>query len=270
MSEAALYLRASGAILKRDALIFWSYRFRVVGDLLSVVLSMTLFYYLSRLVTGREFPSPADYFAFAAVGLLTLAVLTATVGALPMMLRQELVAGTFERLVASPMGGAASVVAMTLFPFLNAFAMAAAALAFASIAFGLPLHWSTVPLALPIALLGALAFAPFAVLLTGLTLAFKQAAVGAGFILTVVSLVTGSLFPTALLPGWIKWAADVQPFTPAIELLRHCLVGSPMSSSALAAVLKLLFFAAVVFPLSVLMLRAAVEFCRRRGTVTEY
>jgi ABC-2 type transport system permease protein len=89
-------------------------------------------------------------------------------------------------------------------------------------------------------------------------------------IVTGLSLVAGLYFPIALLPGWIQWTSDVQPFTPAVDLLRHLLVGTPMHGSAGVAVLKLAAFAAVMLPVAILLLRAAVDRGRRKGTITEY
>ncbi len=43
----------------------------------------------------------------------------------PRIVRQELVAGTFDRLVLSPFGAVRAVVAMTLFPLLLSFVLAA-------------------------------------------------------------------------------------------------------------------------------------------------
>ena len=56
---------------------------------------------------------------------------------------------------------------------------------------------------------------------------FKQTNAGATFIVTGVTLLAGVYFPVALLPGWIEWASDVQPFTPALDLLRTRWSGRP-------------------------------------------
>ena len=90
--------------------------------------------------------------------------------------------------------------------------------------------WSTASARVPVALLGSLAFLPFAVLITGVVFVFKQAGAGAGFLVTCLSLVAGVFFPVALLPNWIEWTSEVQPLTPALDLLRHLVVGTPIDS----------------------------------------
>ena len=74
----------------------------------------------------------------------------------------------------------------------------------------------------------------------------------------------------ALLPGWIRWTSEIQPFTPLIDLLRHVLVGTPLEDAASIAVLKVLAFVAVLLPLSIYVLHATIQMTRRRATLIEY
>ena len=128
-------------------------------------------------------------------------------------MRQELVAGTYERLVLSPFGGTAATVSLMIFPILYALAVAVLELAVAVALFGLHIRWGTAALALPLGIAGALAFAPFALLFAAVTLAFKQAP-GQNTALAVISLASGMYFPVALLPWWLRWISEIQPFTP--------------------------------------------------------
>jgi ABC-2 type transport system permease protein len=269
MRLARNYLGGVAAVIRRDALIFSTYRFRFVSQVFASFFSLALFYYVSRLV-GGPFKTPDDYFAFAVVGLVIFQVLGATLASLPGAVRQELVAGTFERFVVSPFGAAAAILSMTIFPSLLAFLQGVFTLTIAAMLFGLGLHWTTVPLAIPVALLGALAFMPFSLLLAAAVIAVKQAGAGAGYVVTLISLVGGLLFPVALLPGWIRWMSEVQPFTPTVELLRNLLVGLPLEGSVLTALVKIIGFTVVLTPLALISVVAALRFAQRRGTIIEY
>lgn len=263
-------LTAAFAMVRRDWLIFISYRLRFVAVLLGSFFSLTLTYYISRLVNVPPFKGPDDYYAFAVVGLLILAVLNSTLAGPPGMVRQELVAGTFERLYLSSFGAVSSLVSMLLFPFVFALANASIMLVFAGLVFGLQIEWDTAPLAIPLAAAGALAFMPFGVLLLATVIVVKQAAAGTTWVIAGISLIAGLYFPVALLPDWIQWASDVQPFKPATDLLRHVLVGTPLSNSAWLELLKIAAFTAVLLPLSVRLLQLALALSRRRGTLIEY
>ena len=270
MSAAIAYADAALAVAKRDLLVFRSYRFRLAGQVLRAFFSVTVFYYISRLVTVEPFGAPDQYFAFAVVGIVIMEVVFSTVTTLPARVRQELVAGTFEKFVVSPFGAAAAVVSLAAFPFLLAFINGIITLAFAGIVFGMPIHWSTAPLALPLALFGFLSFTPFAVLAAAAVILFKQAQSGIGFAMTGIALVAGFLFPIALLPTWIQWTADVQPFTPTVELLRRVLVDTPLTGSAWLDLLKIALAVVILFPVSIWALSAAIKQSQRRGTIIEY
>jgi ABC-2 type transport system permease protein len=148
--------------------------------------------------------------------------------------------------------------------------MAVFSLLFAGVAFGLQLHWATVALAVPVGVLGALSFAPFGVLLLASTIVVKQAVAGTTWIIAGISLVAGLYFPVSLLPAWLRWVSDAQPFTPAVDLLRHTLVNAPLRESWLVSVGKLAAYTVLLLPAAIWVLARALDFARRRGTLTEY
>jgi len=82
--------------------------------------------------------------------------------------------------------------------------------------------------------------------------------------------VAGLYFPVALLPAGIRWVSEVQPFTPAVDLLRHTLIALPLDGSPLTDALRLALFSVVLLPLSIVALAGALGHARRRGTVGEY
>ncbi len=270
VSTLRLQGAAVAATVRRDAEIYLSYRWRFASQIVAVLLSLTLFYYLSRLVRVEPFGSPAEYFAYVVAGLSVLEILTATVAVVPAAIRTELLTGTFERPCTSPFGPVRHIAAMALWPVALALFISTLTLVVAVVLFGLEVEAGAVPLLLPVFVLTAVAFLPFALLLGALVLVAKQAAGASVFVVTGLSLASGAFFPHALLPGWIGWIAEVQPLAPSLELVRHALVGSPVEGEAWLAAVKLLGFSAVLLPLAVAALRAAVEACRRRGTLTEY
>jgi ABC-2 type transport system permease protein len=142
-------------------------------------------------------------------------------------------------------------------------------LALGVVVFGLDARWSTVPLAVPVALVGAMALGAIALLFAAVVVRYKQAP-GAAYVLAAISLVAGFYLPPSLLPWWLSWASEVQPFTPAVDLLRHLLVGQPLRASGWGDVAKLVGFTAALLPLGLAGLSWAVDRGRRLGTLTEY
>lgn len=270
MITVAAYGRATLAVFMRDLLTFVSYRGRLPGQLIGVAAAVTLFYYVSRLVRTPEFPAPEDYFAFALVGIVVVRALGLSFGGLVGAVRQELVAGTFERMVTSPLGATLGIAAMTIFPLALSLFLGMATMAFGVVAFDVSLEWATVPLALPAAVLAALTLVPFCLMIAAAVIAFKQAGAAVRLFAITITVVSGLLFPVDLLPGWIRWMSDIQPFTPMVELLRHLLIGTALDDSVVLTVVKVLGFLVVLLPLALFVLRTAIERGRRRATLIEY
>jgi ABC-2 type transport system permease protein len=261
---------AAAAVVERDLRLFLSYRLRPVTLLVAPLTTVTLFYYVSRLVRVDAVGSSDGYFAYVVVGVVGLNVLTATVATTPATLRQELVAGTFERLVLSPFGAVRSIAAMLAFPFAQSLLVAAVTVVYAAAVFGLPILWPDVVLSVPAAVLGGLSFAPFGLLALAALLVVKQTPAVVAILVTALSILAGVYFPVALLPEWIRWLSDVQPFTPAVELLRHLVTDAPTGGSPWIDVAKLVGFAVALLPPSLWILHGALVHSRRRGTVIEY
>jgi ABC-2 type transport system permease protein len=264
-----LWWDAMWGIVRRDAVLFMTYRTQLVAQFLGPLFTITLFYYISHLVTARTIHSPGGYFGFVIVGLVIVQILTISLGIMPVTVRQELVSGTIERFLVSAHGPVNGIVGTMLFPLFNAMLTGVLTLMLAALVFGLPLA-STATLAIPVSLLGMLAFMPFAFFLVSLVMAFKQAASATQFIIAGLAIVGGLYFPISVLPEWIRWASEVQPFTPATDLLRHLLVDTPLRQSAAVDLLKLVGFVVVLLPAGFALLRMAIRYGQRTGTVAEY
>jgi ABC-2 type transport system permease protein len=260
---------AFAAVIRRDLHVYLSYRTRLVSQMLTALFSLTLFYYVSRLVHVDGFRSHDAYFGFVVVGISLISVLYSSF-AIPELVRQELIAGTFDRLLLSPFGGIRSVIAMSLFPLAYSFVLATITLTLGCVIFGLQLHWATVPLAIPVMFLVLLAFLPFGILFAALTVVVKQGSVGTTWVIALLSIVGGLYFPVSLLPGWVQTTSKLQPFTSATDLLRHLLVNSSIGESPQTSLLKLAAFAVVLMPGSILILARAIRHGQRRGTIIEY
>jgi ABC-2 type transport system permease protein len=264
-----LWLDAMVGIMRRDLILFLSYRAQFVSQILAPFFTLTVFFYISRVITSSTVESPGGYFGFVVIGLVIVQILTISIGVLPTTVRQELVSGTIERSLVSAHGPVNSIFGSMLFPLANALVSGTFMLFLAALIFDLPLQ-ATAGLAIPVALLGTLAFMPFAILLVAAVMAFKQVSSASSFIVTAVAIVGGLYFPIALLPDWIEWASKVQPFTPSTDLLRNLLVGTPLEHPAGLEIFKLVAFALVLFPFAFYILRRAIRYGQRAGTIAEY
>jgi ABC-2 type transport system permease protein len=263
------WCEAMWGIMRRDAILFVSYRTQLVSQFVGPLFAITLFYYISRLLAVKAFHSPGGYFGYVIVGLVIVEILTISLGIMPGSVRQELVSGTIERFLVCAHGPVNGILGTMLFPLGNALFSGVLTLVLATVIFGLPLA-ATSFLAIPVALLGVIAFIPFALFLVAVVMAFKQVAAASQFIVSGIAIVGGLYFPIALLPGWIRWASEVQPFTPATDLMRHLLVNAPLVHPAGVELLKLVGFSVVLLPAGFALLHASIRYGQRSGTIAEY
>ena len=175
-----------------------------------------VFYYLSKLVRVAPFHTPAQYFAFAVVGIVIFGIVRS-------------VALDPERCPAGARCGhvrasralavrrhcrhrlAADLPGSLLARSRGVRAGSSPSSSSACTSTGRQLRSPCRS-----ALAGAFAFAPFALVFAAITLAFKQAP-GQNAALAVISLASGMYFPVALLPWWLHWISEVQPFTPTVD-----------------------------------------------------
>jgi hypothetical protein len=176
VSEHRLVLGGAAALVRRDAELFASYRLRFASQFLMALFSVVFFYYVSRLIRVGDGLSPEAWFGSVIVGVLVLELLSASLTVAPGTLRQELLAGTFERIAVSALGPQVAVAAMAAFPTLLAIAVGLVTVALATLGFGLDLDLPRALLALPAGVLVVIAFLPFNLLVSAALLVVKQAA----------------------------------------------------------------------------------------------
>lgn len=268
MTIVATYASAMLATFKRDAVIFLSYRLRFVTQILTMLFTLTMFFYVAKLVRPDAVGPHGAYFAFVVVGIVTMAILTSALNT-SQIVRMELMAGTFERLLISPLGPVGGVISLALFPIAYSTLFAGTMLTLAVAFYGVPLDPTGIPLALPVAALGAAAFAGIGLLFVGGLLALKSS-MGANWVLAALGLLGGVYFPVTLFPSWIRWVSEVQPLSPAVDLLRHLLMGIRSAEPVWLELVKLGGFTALLLPGSAAVLWLAVGVSRRRGTIMEY
>lgn len=267
MTTLADYANAAFATFRRDVAVYFSYRLRWVSQVAGMFLTLTIFFYVSKLVRADAI-ARGDYYAFVVVGIVTMGVVNAAL-TLSRLVQQELIAGNFERILISPLGPIGGAVSLAVFPIVYATVFAGLMLTIAALVFGIPIHAGGIPLAMIVASLAGVAFASIGLVFVGGLLAYKSS-MGSIWVISALGLLGGVYFPVVLFPSWIRWASEVQPLTPTVDLLRHLLVGTPSLQPEWLELVKVTGFAAVLMPIAMVALWGAVRLSCRRGTIMEY
>jgi ABC-2 type transport system permease protein len=255
------------AFLRRDFQLERSYRLAFVSEIATVLFSIITFSLVARLVNPGEVPG--GYFTFATIGLALSTFLQVGVVTVATNLRQDQIMGTLEALVSSGTGVRALAAGIVSYPFVTA---AIRGITFGSIAFAfgartVHANWS---LALASMALGAVSFAGIALAGAALVLIFRQAVAATGWLLSVMTLAAGVLFPLRLFPGWAVWIANVSPFTYTLRLSRDALLRGTSWGSGIGRLALLLGMAGLFAALGLGFIAGGLARARRSGTLAQY
>jgi len=261
------------AFIRRDIATARSYRAAYAIELVAILFSVTLFFYLSRLVDGNTTFAHKylghGYFGYVIIGLALLRVVHTSLSSFATKLRSDQTTGTLEALFASPASPSLVIVSSAAFEILRATLLGVAMVLVAVIVFGLHLGTSwegagVLVLALPACVA---VFAAIGVALAAFTVVFKQTTSLISLISSGLGLLAGIYFPIKVFPPALRAIANANPFTWAVEVVRDALLGNHIPAGELVG---LLITALLLLPLALLLFAVALARARREGSLAHY
>lgn len=260
--------RAVGAFLQRDSRIALSYRVPFFLEFAAIAFTLLSYLFVSKLVpSGRV---PGDYFVFVLVGLTVSVFLIAGVSVLGATLRDEQIQGTLEALLASGLPAGSIALGMSAYPMVSAGATAIIYIVVGA-AFGArtppDANWS---LALVALLLASVAFVGVGLVGAALVLLFRRAAAATGWLVAILALAGGQMFPPDLLPGWLEAASQLSPFTQVLALARGALLEGANWGGSFARLAVLAIEGVGYLFIGLWLLSLSVQRVRRTGGIAQY
>ena len=267
-------LRKVPAFLRRDFLIAWSYRVAFFSDWLNMIFQLALFYFVGLLVDPLKLPTfngtRASYVEFVSVGIAISSLLQLGLGRAVTALRDEQLMGTLEPLLMTPTAPLTLQLGSLMYDLLYVPVRTALFLVLAAAV----LHARFSAAGLGPMLLILLAVIPLVwglgLLSAATVIAFRRGSslVGVGGVL--LGAASSAYFPVAVLPGWLRLLARLNPVTVALDATRDALLGGGGLSTAGPALVKLVPWVAFSFAGGVFALRLALARERRRGSLGLY
>jgi ABC-2 type transport system permease protein len=263
-------LRIVIAFVRRDWAVSRSYRLPFVLELVSMVATLALFFYVGHLIG----PSPSKglphgYFAFAAVGLAFIRLLQVGLVSFTSRVRDEQLTGTFETLMATSTPPSVVILAEATYDQLRAVVGGLVMMVLAVTIFGLTLDTGVASLLVCAVAVAAtlILFSALGVGVAAFTVVFKQTGAVVGLLVVGLAFLAGAYFPIDVLPAPLRAIADVLPFSWSLDVLRSGLLRDSADVERLAGLCGV---AAVSIPVALLIFRAALRSARRSGTLAHY
>ncbi|HVL90599.1 MAG TPA: ABC transporter permease [Actinomycetota bacterium] len=262
---------AAGLFMGRELSVALSYKTAFVMNAASVALSLVMFHFIAKLVTATAAGAtlPGGYFSFVVVGLATAQILDGAVTQPSSLVRQEQVQGTLEVLATTPLRPAALAAGWISYPIAASLVNSLIMLALAG-PLGFRFEDPNWPVGVLALVLSSLAFAGFGILVAAVVLVIQQGAQLTRWISAGMGLLSGVFFPIELFPRWLQLIAQASPLSHAVEALRGSMLLRRSAADLAPDLIALGVMAALLIPLSLLALSAALARARARGTISSY
>jgi ABC-type multidrug transport system permease subunit len=262
------------AFARRDLLIAWSYKLPFITDWLGLIVQVVIFQFVGKLVRPELVPafqgSRATYMEFVAVGIAISSITGIALVRVYSVMRQEQLQGTLESLLLTPTSSTTIELGSVVYDVAYVPVRMALFFVLTSILVGADFSWFGLVAMMPLVLV----FVAFAwglgIMAAAWTVTFKRGTGAIGLLTTVLTLGSGAYFPLAVLPGWARALAEVNPMAIALQGARDALLGGASFAEIAPQTITLVPFAIAFLLLGNLGFRAALARERRRGTLGLY
>jgi ABC-2 type transport system permease protein len=269
-----LNIRIFLAFLKKDFAIEASYLYSFAGNLLGVVVSLAVFFFIDRLFGHRLVehlrPYSVAFFPYVLLNLAFFNYVGTSLGGVADQLASERYMGTLEALLVTPTSLAHLVLAMNVWNFFVATFDMVIYLVVGALVFGIDFSSVNVPSAAAILVLTIVAFSCLGTLDACFVLVFKRGSPVAWLAGSALGLVGGVYVPVSVLPSWLQTLARINPVTYAVDGMQRAVYqGAPLGALS-HEVLGLALFTALLIPLSGAALSWSVRRAKISGTLAHY
>ena len=269
-----MFLRKMRAFIKKDFLIFSSYRLSFILSWLSILLEISIFYFIAKLFgKGASLHLKnygGEYFPFVLIGIAFSSYFYTALRSFSRELRQEQMMGTLEAILVSPTRIPLIVISLSLWNFLYTSISVVIYLIFGVTFFGLDLSLANFGLGLLVLLLAILSFSSLGIISASFILVFKRGDPLNWFMETASALIGGVYFPITILPQTLQSVSKFLPITYALRAMRHVLLQGFSFREVFIDIIILLIFCLLLFPLSIFLFRQAVKKVKTDGSLVHY
>lgn len=261
------------AFLARDFRTEVSYRFSFLLNLSSILFTAVTYYFVAQLLgdSVRPLLEPygGDYFAFALIGVALASYFTLGLSGFARNLRLAQTTGTLEAMLMTPaplssviLGSAAWNYVFTTFRVIAYLVL--------GVAMGMQLGNANYLGAVVILVLAVTTFASLGIIAASVIMITKRGDPITGLFSGFATLVGGVFYPVEVMPQWLQSIANLIPITYALRAMRLALLEGASWRTLTPDLLALTLFILVLFPLSLLSFRFAVERARKEGSLAHY
>jgi ABC-2 type transport system permease protein len=262
------------AFLLRDYLIETSYRTSFLVGIGGLLLNVLVFYFLSQFIDQRSSvtieETNGDYFSFVLIGIAFAGYFGVGLTSFSRALRLAQTTGTLEAMMMTPVSLTAIITGSAawsyVFTTFRVFVYLLVGIAF----FGISLAGANYAAAVTGLVLSIISFASIGIISASIVMVIKRGDALTALVASLANLVGGVYYPVAILPQGLQLLAKLLPITYALRVMRQALLAGASWEELAPDLVALSFFCLLLFPISLVSFRYAVQRARVEGTLAHY
>jgi ABC-2 type transport system permease protein len=257
------------ATARRDYLLERSYHFQLTMRYISTIFGVLMFYFIGRLVgNAAELQQyGGEYFSFALIGLIVMALANTGVRQVSRTFTGESSSRTLEILLTAPTPLGSIIAGSLVVPFALSGINVAVYLVVGFLLGGVSYTIGGSLLALPILILTVGTFVAVGITSAAFLVLTRRGEPFSTLMMQTTNVLAGTVFPVAVLPGYLQVAAHLLPAFYGLRALRAVLLSNGGLDAVWSDVLILLAFNVVLLPLAMWALHGSLRVARRLGTL---
>ena len=265
-------LRRLLAISRKELITFTSYRVSMLMRFFDVWYFAISFYFISEFFGAAEAIRELDggYFEFVLIGSIVTSFAVVGLTSFSDQIGEEQDEGTLEAVLATPTPMWTIVVGSFVVPAIFVVIETVVLVAVGLGVFGAGVPVRGLLLSIPLLILTTLSYAPLGILSAAFIVLVKRGEPFSGPARQLTLLLSGALYPTSVLPGWLEAVTNVVPATHGLAATRDLVLGRASILDVVPELVLLSAFAGVTTPVALAVFRRAVSAARRAGTLATY
>jgi ABC-2 type transport system permease protein len=264
----------AAAFIRRDFQTQASYRLDFFMRVMSLLISVSMFYFISQILGSAVNPYlqsyNTDYFHFALLGIAFSPFISLSANSLAEAIHQYQGSGTLEMLFVSPTPFSATLIMSTLWRYCWSFTESLFYLLAASVIFRANLSWTNIFSAVLVVLVTICANTGIGFVNAGFVLVTKTSSPLTRLLALATSLLSGVYYPIDVLPNWVRSFSHLLPATYSFEALRRTMLQGASLTEVGRDLLALLGFTVVLLPIGLVTFRYAMRWAKIDGSLSQY
>ncbi len=262
------------AFFLRDWQSARSYRMAAIMQVFGLFIPLIGLFFLNRMFDTVTIPAlerfGGNYIAWMMVGVILATFSGMALGMITGPLRGAQIRGTLEPLLLTRASLPTVMVGWTVYPLTRAFIGMAIYFAGAFIIVGIAVSGANFAAAVLIVILMLLIMGSIGLLSASFTLVFKQSNPAIGVFFLASGFLSGTVYPLEVLPTFLRGVGRALPQTHAIEAMRLAILEGYRFQDMSTQFGVLLIYLAILFPLGVISLQAALRQAKIDGSLAHY